>query len=84
MIPHGPRDIGAKRQIALPVELLDRVGLSIGDSVYVAEADDPQGALLILPEQMVEGWIAAGRAPSTRRVSRQPVPANPRRSSRDS
>jgi hypothetical protein len=61
MLPHGPKPISKNRQIALPAELMEQVHLAVDDQVYVAKADDPEGALLILPIEMVSTWIDRGR-----------------------
>lgn len=61
-MPHGPREIGKTRQISLPAELLEAVRLEVGDKVYVALADDPPGALLVLPLELVVRWIDRGRS----------------------
>ena len=63
--PHGPFKIGANRQITIPAELLKRIDLAPGDSVYVAMADDVEGALVVVPVERLVGWIDAGRRAST-------------------
>jgi len=59
--PHGPFKIGANRQITIPAELLKRIDLAPGDSVYVAMAEELDGALVVLPVEKLVGWIDAGR-----------------------
>lgn len=59
--PHGPFRIGANRQITIPAELLKRIDLAPGDSVYVAMADDVDGALVVIPVEKLVGWLDAGR-----------------------
>ncbi len=59
--PHGPFKIGVNRQINIPAELLKRIDLAQGDSVYVAMADDPDGALVVIPVEKLVGWLDAGR-----------------------
>lgn len=61
-MPYGPREIGRNRQLALPADLLEAVRLAPGDQVFVALADDPPGALLVLPVDMVVRWIDRGLA----------------------
>ena len=61
MVPYGPKEIGKNRQIALPAELLTKVRLAVGDLVYVALADDPPGALIVLPVELVLTWLERGR-----------------------
>lgn len=59
--PHGPFKIGANRQITIPAELLKRIDLAPGDSVYVAMADDVEGALFVVAVERLVSWIDAGR-----------------------
>jgi AbrB family looped-hinge helix DNA binding protein len=59
--PHGPFKIGANRQITIPAELLKRIDLAPGDSVYVAMADDVEGSLIVVPVERLVSWIDAGR-----------------------
>jgi bifunctional DNA-binding transcriptional regulator/antitoxin component of YhaV-PrlF toxin-antitoxin module len=59
--PHGPFKIGANRQITIPAELLKRIDLAPGDFVYVAMAEELDGALVVLPVEKLVGWIDAGR-----------------------
>jgi AbrB family looped-hinge helix DNA binding protein len=59
--PHGPFKIGANRQITIPAELLKRIDLTPGDSVYVAMADDVEGSLIVVPVERLVSWIDAGR-----------------------
>lgn len=62
--PHGPFKIGANRQITIPAELLKRIDLAPGDSVYVAVADDVEGSLIVVPVERLVSWIDAGRRSS--------------------
>ena len=55
--PHGPFKIGANRQITMPAELLKRIDLAPGDAVYVAMADDVEGALIVVPVERLVNWI---------------------------
>jgi antitoxin component of MazEF toxin-antitoxin module len=48
-------------QITIPAELVKRIDLAPGDSVYVAIADDIDGALTVVPVERLVGWIDAGR-----------------------
>jgi AbrB family looped-hinge helix DNA binding protein len=59
--PHGPFKIGANRQITLPAELLRRINLDPGDSVYVATTEEIEGALVVIPVEQLVTWIEAGR-----------------------
>jgi len=67
--PHGPFKIRATRQIALPAELLKQINIEIGDSVYVSKAEDIEGALLVIPLEIVVSWIEAGRLQEVRTTS---------------
>lgn len=67
--PHGPFKIGANRQITLPAELLGRLQLDAGDSVYVAQADDDSGTLLVIPVEKLVAWLDAGRNSDTSSTS---------------
>jgi hypothetical protein len=60
-VPHGPKEIPKSRQVALPAELMALVNLDIGDQVYFARAEEPEGALLILPVELIAKWIDRGR-----------------------
>ena len=59
--PHGPFKIGVNRQITLPSELLKRLDLAPGDSVYVALAEEVNDTLLVIPVEKLVGLIDAGR-----------------------
>ena len=59
--PHGPLKIGANRQITLPSDLLKRVDLTPGDSVYVSLAEEIADSLLVIPVEKLVSWIDAGR-----------------------
>lgn len=63
--PHGPFRIGANRQITLPAELLGRLDLAPGDSVYVAMAEDVEGAMTVIPVERLVSWLDAGRRAAT-------------------
>ncbi len=59
--PHGPFKISANRQVTIPAELLRRIDLSPGDSVYVTTADDIEDGLVVIPVEKLVRWIDAGR-----------------------
>lgn len=59
--PHGPFKIGANRQITIPADLMRKVRLAPGDAVYVIEADDIEGSLVVVPVERLVGWADAGR-----------------------
>ena len=75
--PHGPFRIGANRQITIPAELLKRIDLAPGDSVYVAMADDVDGALVVIPVERLVGWLDAGRIPGKRSSVATPADTPP-------
>jgi len=62
MIPHGPKAISKSRQIALPAELMKRVGLEVGDQVYLAPHEQMSEAIVVLPIELVARWIDAGKS----------------------
>lgn len=72
MLPHGPKEISRNRQIALPAELMAQVRLEIGDQVYVAKAEEPAGALLVLPVELLSRWIDEGRRVTRDHESERP------------
>ena len=61
MKPYGPSKIPKTRQITLPAELLKQVNLKIGDEVYVCKAEDIEGALTVVPVEVVVSWIDNGQ-----------------------
>jgi hypothetical protein len=40
---------------------MDQVSLQIGDEVYVARAEEPEGALIIIPVELLATWLERGR-----------------------
>ncbi len=69
-IPFGPHKISTNGQIVLPKEVLNAAGLAPGDSVYVQVADDPPGAVLVVPTEIAGRWFEAGRATEREQVAR--------------
>jgi bifunctional DNA-binding transcriptional regulator/antitoxin component of YhaV-PrlF toxin-antitoxin module len=59
--PHGPHPIAKNGQVVLPKEVLNAVRLSPGDSVYIVAADDPPGAVLVVPVEIATRWFESGR-----------------------
>ena len=59
--PHGPLKIGANRQITLPADLMRRINLEAGDSVYVAVSDDMPELLHVIPVEVLVTWLETGR-----------------------
>lgn len=63
-LPDGPRRIAPKRQVSLPEPLLQALGLSVGDDVWIAINPDRPGTLVVIPRQLMreifeKGWTAA-------------------------
>jgi bifunctional DNA-binding transcriptional regulator/antitoxin component of YhaV-PrlF toxin-antitoxin module len=52
-------------QVVIPRDVLHAVRLKAGDSVYVMEADEPAGAILVIPVEMASRWFEAGRKAAT-------------------
>lgn len=69
MKPYGPSKIPKNRQITLPAELLKQVDIEIGDEVFVCKAEDIEGALTVVPVEVIVSWIDSGR--------RQDAPSSP-------
>lgn len=66
--PHGPHKITVNGQVTLPAELLRQTPLDPGGSVYVAMAEEIEGALIVVPAETVRNMLNAGQgvdAPST-------------------
>ena len=61
-IPFGPHKISTNGQVVLPKEVLQAAGLAPGDSVYLQAAEDPVGAVLVVPVEVAARWFEAGRA----------------------
>jgi hypothetical protein len=51
--PHGPIRVPQNRQIALPKELTDRIGLLADAAVYVSLSEEVPGALLVTPATLL-------------------------------
>ena len=67
--PYGPIKIGANRQITLPAELLRQIDLAPRDSVYVIKANDTEDTLMVVPVEILVGWLEAGQRRDTPHVS---------------
>lgn len=61
MIVHGPKPVNRNRQIAIPAELMNTVGLQIGDQVYLAQHEELPEAIVVVPIEVVTRWLDAGR-----------------------
>ena len=77
--PHGPFKISVNRQVTIPAELLRRIDLSPGDSVYVTTAEDIEDALVVIPVEKLVQWIDVGRrSQSPKQTSDHDGVADPR------
>lgn len=56
----GPRAITAKNQLVIPPELLEQVGLSIGDKVHLVLNDDLPGTIVIMPAKLFNQAVDEG------------------------
>ena len=56
----GPRSITAKNQLVLPPELLEQVGLRVGDKVHLLLNDDLPGTIIIMPVALFNQAVEAG------------------------
>lgn len=56
----GPRAITAKNQLVLPTELLEQVGLHVGDKVHLVLNDDLPGTIVIMPVPLFNEAVDAG------------------------
>ena len=62
-VPAGPRKVAPKHQISVPSELLEEIGVEVGDLVWVIPNPDRPGTLVILSRQVMaevvqKGWSA--------------------------
>jgi hypothetical protein len=48
-LPYGPIRVPRNRQIALPKDLVDQIGLATDDLVYVTVSKERAGSLLVTP-----------------------------------
>lgn len=63
VVPVGPRKVGAKSQVSVPAELLDEIGIAVGDGLWFMVNPDRPGTLVVLPrhamaEIVQKGWTA--------------------------
>ena len=63
MAPKGPRKIAPKNQVSVPRELLDAIGVQVGEAVYVGLNPDKAGTLVVIPQKLMDdifqkGWTA--------------------------
>lgn len=59
----GPRRVGAKSQVSVPAELLESIGVDVGDNVWFMANPDRPGTLVMLSREMMaevvqKGWTA--------------------------
>jgi bifunctional DNA-binding transcriptional regulator/antitoxin component of YhaV-PrlF toxin-antitoxin module len=63
ILPSGPRKVGAKNQVAVPAEMLEAIGVQVGEEVVFVVNPDRRGTILIMPRALMaeifrKGWIA--------------------------
>lgn len=56
--PYGPHKIAQNGQVVIPRDVLKRVNLSPGESVYVAARD---GIVELVPAATLSEWVRRGR-----------------------
>jgi bifunctional DNA-binding transcriptional regulator/antitoxin component of YhaV-PrlF toxin-antitoxin module len=59
--PHGPHPIARNGQVVIPKDVLRAAGIEVGMRVFLQAIDNPEGAILIFPEEAAERWFEAGR-----------------------
>lgn len=60
-VPHGPIIIRPKYQITVPTNVAQRAALEVGDQVWMEVLDDPPGAVLMIPAEVVDQRWEAGK-----------------------
>ena len=63
IVPQGGRKVAPKNQVSIPAELLEAIGVEVGDHVWLMTNPDRPGTLVILPrsvmaEVVAKGWTA--------------------------
>lgn len=63
--PAGPRKVAPRRQVSIPRELRDAIGIDIGDDVWMSVNPDRPGTLVVIPRDLMmelfrKGWTAVG------------------------
>jgi hypothetical protein len=63
--PFGPKKVLAKFQVTVGQDVLDLIGVGMGDEVWIAANPDRPGTLVIIPAGEMsrvfeKGWTAAG------------------------
>ncbi len=64
IVPSGPRKVAPKNQVSVPADLLEAIGVHVGDDVFFVLNPDRPGTILILPRPLMaevfrKGWTAA-------------------------
>lgn len=57
--PYGPHKIAQNGQVVIPKEVLKRVRLAPGESVYVTARE---GIVELVPASMLSEWVRRGRS----------------------
>lgn len=59
-VPDGPRRIGERRQVSLPADQLEQLGLGPGDDVWLMLNPDRPGTMLILGKDVLARLVEKG------------------------
>lgn len=64
IVPSGPRKIAAKNQVSIPADLLDAIGVAVGDDLFIVVNPDRPGTLVLMPRAIMaevfkKGWVSA-------------------------
>ena len=52
-LPYGPRSISGRHQVSLPPELMQAVGLTDDDEVFLAPNLDLPGTIVVIPARLL-------------------------------
>jgi bifunctional DNA-binding transcriptional regulator/antitoxin component of YhaV-PrlF toxin-antitoxin module len=63
LVPSGPRKVLPKKQLTIPGELLEAIGVHQGDRVFLMLNPDKPGTIVVIPEPLMaevvrEEWTA--------------------------
>lgn len=63
VLPSGPGKVGAKNQVSVPAEMLEAIGVQVGEDVVFVLNPDRPGTILIMPRSLMaeifrKGWTA--------------------------
>lgn len=63
-LPFGPHRLTSKRQVAIPAELMRKMHLEPGDTVYFQASEEHAGCILIVPAEVAAAWWSSGQRTS--------------------